>query len=217
MHSVSFWPCVGVTVVGRVLFIELVLQPQNITLSLCQRLSSALWGKRHSLRASLLLRVCLFNRSNNFKPNFTKYNLWTSTMLKSRPGESSSASLPLLPFLLLMSASLPLFLPGEALKLETLCQDEEASLLNIPPECSLRCNGSLRARLLWTRQSRLSGGWKVMGSLMNRSNFWGGNGLIAALSWLTWDLGLEKGGFDGTGNSGISHPGVETAKWKYNP
>lgn len=94
MHSVSFWPCVGVTVVGRVLFIELVLQPQNITLSLCQRLSSALWGKRHSLRASLLLRVCLFNRSNNFKPNFTKYNLWTSTMLKSRPGESSSASLP---------------------------------------------------------------------------------------------------------------------------
>lgn len=94
MHSVSFWPCVGVTVVGRVLFIELVLQPQNITLSLCQRLSSALWGKRHSLRASLLLRVCLFNRSNNFKPNFTKYNLWTSAMLKSRPGESSSASLP---------------------------------------------------------------------------------------------------------------------------
>lgn len=126
-------------------------------------------------------------------------------------------NLPLLPFLLLMSASLHLFLPGEALKLETLCQDEEASLLNITPECSLRCNGSLRARLLWTTQSRLSGGWKVMGSLMNGSNFWGGNGLIAALSWLTWDLGLEKGGPDGTGNSGISNPGVQTAKWKYNP
>lgn len=65
----------------------------------------------------LLLYLCVFvseKRSYNLKHDLTKYDLWATMLIESYPEESG------------------LFLPWEVLKHETLYQDEEASLVNVP-------------------------------------------------------------------------------------
>lgn len=70
MHSVSvsFWSCVGITAVGRVLFIQLA-QPDlwGLSLPICQHPSSALWVKRYSLRASCVcMCVSLYRKAQRY-------------------------------------------------------------------------------------------------------------------------------------------------------
>lgn len=101
----------------------------------------------------------------------------------------------------LPNQSTALFLPWEVLNLKTLYQDEEASLHLRLPLKSVHCGvmdhpeqATQPLSNLADSEQTFTGKVKVIESLMNRSDIWGGNGLIAALGWLTWDLDLEKGG-----------------------
>lgn len=68
-----------------------VLQPQNIVLPVTQHLSSSFWEKRYSLRASVYVCLWTTKHSDNFKRDLTKYDLWTSTPVRSYPGELFSS------------------------------------------------------------------------------------------------------------------------------
>lgn len=61
-------------------------------------------------------------------------------------------------------------------------RDEHVTLVNLPPDDSVQCNGSLWPHFFWAMRSRALEGWKVWCSLKNRPNFWRGNGLIAPIA-----------------------------------
>lgn len=98
--SISFWSCVSITTVGRVLFIQRA-QPDVwacpaasqchsslLTSFRCLWVKDTAWGHASSVYVCL----CIKKHSDYFELNLTIYDLWTFVLIRSYPEDYFSHS-----------------------------------------------------------------------------------------------------------------------------